>query len=83
MILIHQRLFVFRHKEGADPFADLLDTKYPVILKTSIGSQGVGVMFVENENNSWYRSQLIISEMSLLISCYKNKLKQNMMFVLL
>ena len=38
-----------RHKEGAIFAADKLGVKYPLILKTSIGSQGVGVMFVESE----------------------------------
>ena len=38
-----------RHKEGAPFAADKLGVKYPLILKTSIGSQGVGVMFVESE----------------------------------
>ena len=38
-----------RHKEGAPFAADKLGVNYPIILKTSIGSQGVGVMFVESE----------------------------------
>ena len=38
-----------RHKEGAPFAADKLGVNYPLILKTSIGSQGVGVMFVESE----------------------------------
>ncbi len=40
---------LIRHKQGAIFAADKLDTKYPLILKTSIGSQGVGVMFIESE----------------------------------
>lgn len=38
-----------RHKEGAPFAAEKLGAKYPLILKTSIGSQGIGVMFVESE----------------------------------
>jgi len=38
-----------RHEEGAVFAADKLDVKYPMILKTSVGSQGVGVMFIESE----------------------------------
>ena len=38
-----------RHKEGSPFAADKLGVKYPIILKTSIGSQGVGVMFIESE----------------------------------
>ena len=38
-----------RHKEGSPVAADKLGVKYPIILKTSIGSQGVGVMYVESE----------------------------------
>lgn len=37
-----------RHAEGALFAAQKLDDKYPMILKTSIGSQGVGVMWVES-----------------------------------
>ena len=40
---------LIRHEEGAIFAADKLNAKYPMILKTSIGSQGVGVMFVESE----------------------------------
>ena len=40
---------LIRHKEGAAFAAEKLNAKYPLILKTSIGSQGVGVMFVESE----------------------------------
>ena len=71
-----------RHKEGA-PFADKLGVKYPLILKTSIGSQGVGVMFVEMKRHFMVSFSYYIVRMSSLISCYKNKLRQIMMFVLL
>jgi len=37
-----------RHSEGALFAAEKLGNKYPMILKTSIGSQGVGVMWVES-----------------------------------
>ena len=39
---------LIRHAEGALDAAEKLDNKYPMILKTSIGSQGVGVMWVES-----------------------------------
>ena len=38
-----------RHKEGGIFAADKLNAKYPMILKTSTGSQGVGVMYVESD----------------------------------
>ncbi len=41
--------FLIRHSEGAKETAAKLNNKYPMILKTAIGSQGVGVMFVESE----------------------------------
>ena len=37
-----------RHSEGAIFAAEKLGNKYPMILKTSIGSRGVGVMWVES-----------------------------------
>ena len=40
---------LIRHSEDASRTAEKLDNKYPMILKTSIGSTGVGVMFVESE----------------------------------
>ena len=39
---------LIRHAEGALDAAERLDNKFPMILKTSIGSTGVGVMFVES-----------------------------------
>ena len=39
---------LIRHAEGALFAAEKLKNKYPMILKTSIGSRGVGVMFVES-----------------------------------
>ena len=43
------KTFLIRHSEGAKETAAKLNNKYPMILKTAIGSQGVGVMFVESE----------------------------------
>ena len=40
---------LIRHSEDASRTAEKLNNKYPMILKTSIGSTGVGVMFVESE----------------------------------
>ncbi len=40
---------LIRHSEGGVFAAEKLNAKYPLILKTSIGSRGVGVMFVESE----------------------------------
>ena len=39
---------LIRHSEGALFAAEKLGNKYPMILKTSIGSRGVGVMWVES-----------------------------------
>ena len=39
---------LIRHAEGALDAAERLGNKFPMILKTSIGSTGVGVMFVES-----------------------------------
>ena len=39
---------LIRHKEGAIFTADKMGGKYPMILKTSLGSRGVGVMFIES-----------------------------------
>tara|TARA_X000001382_G_scaffold122692_1_gene105855 strand:- start:17 stop:1099 length:1083 start_codon:yes stop_codon:yes gene_type:complete len=39
---------LIRHAEGALFAAEKLKNNYPMILKTSIGSRGVGVMFVES-----------------------------------
>ena len=39
---------LIRHAEGALFAAEKLGSKYPMILKTSIGSRGIGVMFVES-----------------------------------
>jgi len=40
---------LIRHSEGAVFAAKKLGNKYPIILKTSVGSRGIGVMFVESE----------------------------------
>ena len=39
---------LIRHSEGAIFSAEKLGNKYPMILKTSVGSRGVGVMWVES-----------------------------------
>ena len=39
---------LIRHAEGALDASERLGNKFPMILKTSIGSTGVGVMFVES-----------------------------------
>ena len=39
---------LIRHSEGAEIAAKKLGNKFPMILKTSIGSRGVGVMLVES-----------------------------------
>jgi len=39
---------LIRHSEGAIFAAEKLGNKYPMILKTSVGSRGVGVMWVES-----------------------------------
>ena len=38
-----------RHAEGSAFAAEKLKNKYPMILKTSVGSRGVGVMWVESD----------------------------------
>ena len=47
--ILTPKTVLVRHKEGGAFAAEKLGVKYPIILKTSIGSQGVGVMFVESE----------------------------------
>jgi len=41
--------YLIRHSEGARDTAAKLKNKYPMILKTNHGQQGVGVMMVESE----------------------------------
>ena len=47
--ILTPKTVLVRHKEGGAFAAEKLGVKYPIILKTSIGSQVVGVMFVESE----------------------------------
>ena len=54
--------YLIRHSEGAADTAEKLNNKYPMILKTSIGSQGVGVMFVESEKSLAGIVQLLYRE---------------------
>ena len=48
-IILTPKTVLVRHKEGGAFAADKLNAEYPIILKTSTGSQGVGVRFVESE----------------------------------
>ena len=53
--------------------AEKLGNKFPMILKTSIGSTGVGVMFVESPKALVGIVQLLYREkIDILISYYKN-----------
>ena len=42
------KTILIRHAEGALDAAEKLGNKFPMILKTAVGSTGVGVMFVES-----------------------------------
>ena len=42
------KTFLVRHSEGSLDAAKKLNNKYPMILKTAVGSIGVGVMYVES-----------------------------------
>ena len=53
---------LIRHKEGAPFAADKLGAKYPIILKSSIGSQGIGVILIESEKALHGISQLLYRE---------------------
>ena len=39
---------LIRHAEGAEDAVNRLDNKFPMILKTAVGSRGVGVIWIEN-----------------------------------
>jgi RimK family alpha-L-glutamate ligase len=54
--------YLIRHSEGAAIAAEKLNNKYPMILKTSIGSQGVGVMWIESEKALYGIVQLLYRE---------------------
>ena len=41
--------YLIRHSEDSKNATEKLNNKYPMILKTALGSQGVGVMFIESE----------------------------------
>jgi len=41
--------YLIRHSEDSKNATQKLKNKYPMILKTALGSQGVGVMFIESE----------------------------------
>ena len=39
------------HAGGADKALELLDLEFPLILKTLVGTQGIGVLFIESQKN--------------------------------
>jgi len=41
--------YLIRHSEDSKNATEKLNNKYPMILKTALGTQGVGVMFIESE----------------------------------
>ena len=53
---------LIRHSEGANFSADKLDGKFPMILKTSVGSQGIGVMWIESAKSLHGIVQLLYRE---------------------
>ena len=68
---------LIRHKEGAPFAADKLGVNYPLILKTSIGSQGVGVMFVESEKALHGIVQLLYREDEFIDILLQEQIKTN------
>ena len=53
---------IIPHKEGAKEAFERLDTDFPIILKTSNGSRGVGVIFVESKKALEATVQLLYRE---------------------
>jgi len=51
-----------RHGEGAEDAAKRLGNKFPLILKTSTGSRGVGVMWIESLKSLHSVVQLLVRE---------------------
>ncbi len=51
-----------RHAEGADAAAEKLGNKFPMILKTSTGSRGIGVMWIESLKSLHSVIQLLYRE---------------------
>ena len=51
-----------RHSEGAEDAAKRLGNKFPMILKTAVGSRGVGVIWVENLKSLHSTIQLLHRE---------------------
>ena len=51
-----------RHGEGAEDAANRLGNKFPLILKTSTGSRGVGVMWIESLKSLHSVVQLLMRE---------------------
>ena len=50
------------HSEGASFALEELNVNFPVILKTSIGSRGIGVMWIESEKSLYAIVQLLYRE---------------------
>ena len=64
-----------RHSEGAEDAAKRLNNKFPFILKTAIGSRGVGVMWIESMKSLHSVIQLLHREDPYHITrIYKNRL---------
>ena len=53
-----------RHSEGAEIAAEKINNKFPMILKTSVGSRGVGVMWIESLKSLHSIVQLLYRENS-------------------
>ena len=51
-----------RHSEGAEDAAERLDSKFPMILKTAVGSRGVGVIWIESLKSLHSVIQLLYRE---------------------
>ena len=51
-----------RHSEGAEEASDRLGNKFPMILKTAVGSRGVGVIWVESLKSLHSIVQLLYRE---------------------
>ena len=50
---------ILSHVGGSQKALELLDLKFPLILKTQIGSFGIGVLFIESERNLTASVQLL------------------------
>ena len=67
-----------RHSEGAEDAAERLGNKFPMILKTAVGSRGVGVIWIESLKSLHSVIQLLHREDEyvdiLLARIYKDRL---------